>query len=388
MKQIQQIKLFISCPNDIKDEIDSIRFIVEEINKTVGEQNSYTIDCLNWTIDTYTQVGEDPQAVINDQVEGEYDILVGLLWQKIGTPTKRDKSGTIEEINRAIADPIKEKLIYFKTTSPENLNQIDLDELGKINIFKKDLSGKGVLYKEFNSIKEFESLFRINVMNLISDKLLFKSDPKAMVTTHKLTTEKYQPISDLIREVEIKSENIEVDLNVFEFVEKLLSSLEIVGSSMQSMTNTTNHLTAKLDERTDEINKYLAIKDDRLRMAKGKIVVNLLADELDEYNNRTNNELKTFSENFQSIGPTYSKIMQFATTHDLPNTAILRTSVVEFRDSIERLTENTANVLRHVLKWPVLTPKFGKSKRETELALKNITKELLEGLKLLDEAIQ
>lgn len=385
MKQIQQIKLFISCPSDIKDEIDSIRFIVEEINKTVGKQNDYTIDCLNWKFDTYTDIGDDPQAVINNQIDDEYDILVGLLWQRVGVPTLRDKSGTIEEINRAISNSLKEKLIYFKTTPPENLNQINLEQLSKINSFKMDLSNRGVLYKEFNSIKEFESLFRINLMNLISDKLLHSVKLEAPIVKQ---AGKYQPISDLIKEVEVREDVDDIDLDIFETSEKLLSSLEILASSLSSMTSTTNHLTEKLEERTIELNRYLGIKDDRLRMTKGKIVVNFFADELDEFNSRTNNELQTFSENFLPIGATYSKIMQFATNYDIPDIDNLKTNVNQFRDAIESLTHNTAEVLRMILKWPALTSRFNKSKRETEIVLKNLTKELLEGLKLLDEAIQ
>ena len=69
MKQIQQIKLFISCPGDIKDELDSIRLIIEEINKTSGRQNGYMIECLNWNVDTYSQIGDDPQEVINNQLD-------------------------------------------------------------------------------------------------------------------------------------------------------------------------------------------------------------------------------------------------------------------------------------------------------------------------------
>lgn len=178
MRRINQIKIFISYPGDIEDELNSIEQIVHEINKTTGEQNKFNLELLNWKSDTYTQIGEDVQDVINKQIDPQYDILIGLLWQKVGTPTKRDKSGTIEEINRAISNNDVEQLIYFKTTPPENLDQIDIDQLLKIRQFKNDLTTKGVLYKEFNSIKKFESIFRINLTNLIIDKIITSKESK------------------------------------------------------------------------------------------------------------------------------------------------------------------------------------------------------------------
>lgn len=388
MKQVHQLRLFISCPSDIKTELDSIRFISEEINKTAGEQNGYVIECLNWKLDTYTQIGIDAQDVINRQVEAKYDILIGLLWQRIGSPTKRDKSGTIEEINRAIANNNTEKLIYFKTTPPDNLNLINLKELKKIKDFKTNLSSRGVLYKEFNSISEFEQLFRINLTNLIRDKILAKNVLVAPTQETKFVERKYQDISDLINEVELRSDDTSIGLDVFELSESMLSALNIVTSCLESMTETVNYLTDKLNERTAEINKYLGIKDERLRLAKGKIVVDLLAGELDEFNSRINSQLETFSNNLHLIGPSYTKIMQFASVYNINDTSVLNNSITQFRNSIELAITNTAKVLRVFLQWPVLTARFNKSKRETELTLKNITKEMLEGLKLLDEAIQ
>lgn len=45
---MKQIKLFVSCPGDIIDELDSIRLVIDDINKTIGEQNSYDLKLLNW----------------------------------------------------------------------------------------------------------------------------------------------------------------------------------------------------------------------------------------------------------------------------------------------------------------------------------------------------
>ena len=67
-------------------------------------------------------------------IDSEYDILVGIFWKRIGTPTKREKSRTVEEIYTAI-DNVKKRYLLFKTTPLENLNLIDLEQLDKINLF-------------------------------------------------------------------------------------------------------------------------------------------------------------------------------------------------------------------------------------------------------------
>ena len=41
---------------------------------------------------------DNPQEVINEQVVSKSDILLGVFWSKLGTPTNTHSSGTIEEI--------------------------------------------------------------------------------------------------------------------------------------------------------------------------------------------------------------------------------------------------------------------------------------------------
>ncbi|MBS1660276.1 MAG: hypothetical protein JST68_04415 [Bacteroidetes bacterium] len=387
MKIVNQIKIFISCTSEIKEETDSIKLIIDEINKTSGKHSGYVIESLNWNLDTYTQIGEDAQEVINNQIDAQYDILVALLWQRIGTPTRRDKSGTIEEINNAITNK-KEILLYFKTTPPENLNLIDLDQLNKINLFKKELQEKGVLYKEFNKIEAFESLFRINILNLINDRLLSEKLALNELTPQTTQFDKYRSISSLIEEVESNSEKPIDNLDFFALIEEMLSYLASVTTSTNSMTGIYNELTAKLNLKTTELERFVQIKDNKLRIDKIRIVVDLLASELDEFNSRMNKELQSFSENFILIGPTYSKINSFVSAYeDIDEIIAMRKSVLNFKFSIEGAVENSAGVLKVIMGWPPMTPRFNKSKRSTEITIKDITKEMLAGLKLLNEAI-
>lgn len=382
MKQVHQIKIFISCPGGNTNEIDSIRLIVDEINKTSGKDNGYTLECLSWSMDTYTQVRTDAQEVINEQIDPEYDILVGILWHRAGTPTKRDKSGTIEEINRAISNKIKELLIYFNTATPDSLDSIDGTQLNIIKEFKRDLSQRGVLYKEYSGIRHFESQFRVHLTSLIRDRLLPQSNSSLKITTNK---NKYSEVSGLLQKVE---NNADPDIDIFELTEELTSVLGIVTTSLDTITINLEVLTGRLNNRSKELNTLAAIKDNRLRLSKAKVVISLLAGELDDFSSKINIELPRFSEHFTSIAHLYAKVFLYLSKSEEFDVADLRNSVLHFRDSMQGAMENGAKFLEEITKWPPANSVFNKSKRTIELAVKDLVKEMLEGLKLLDEVIE
>jgi hypothetical protein len=264
---------------------------------------------------------------------------------------------------------------------------IDLSQLSKINEFKRELSEKGVLYKEFNSISNFESLFRINITNLISDKLLSLADLTYLKLEDNLIKDRYLSITNLINEVEQK-DNQSIELDIFELIETLSSNLNTVTSYTESMTVSLNDLSEKMNRRTSELIKLSAIKDNRLRLEKTQIIVNLLAGELTEFNSRINLDLPGFSETFIQIGPLYSQIMQYENHYSESDVAVLKKSIVEYRDVVEKSTHQSASLLKEMGNWPPATSKFNKNKRETEVVLKDITKHMLSGLKLLDEAVK
>ncbi len=387
MKDIKQINLFISCPGDIKDEINSIEVIVKEINKTFGEISNFKIQIVHWNEDTYTDIGEDGQEIINNQID--YDILIGILWMKLGTPTKRDKSGTVEEINRAVKNPKKQQLIYFKTATPNNLNLINTSELNDIMLFKKELSNK-LLYKEFESIEKFETLFRLNLSSLIKDKFIGeqKSDENSTEISLPNKDVKYQNIVSLINEIESSTKGDFEGLDIFEINENGYDCFDKITNNLTTLTGYLNKLTVNLNNGTEEINKANNIKDTRLKLSRAKKVVNLLSNELDEFNDEINSELPNFSKNLKEVGKTTSDIFLTLRSYSEADEYNIESNTIAFRDSMENAMNSTAEMLKEVMKWPPINLKFNTSKRNTEVTLKDLTKELMFGLTLIDEALE
>lgn len=381
MNQIKLIRLFISCPSDIVDEIESIKSIIEETNKLSGKQNSFRLEFINWKQDTFTDVGIDGQDVINRQVEDNYDILVGIIWQKLGTPTLRDISGTVEEINNAIRNINKNQLVYFKTKTPDNLNDINIEELQRIKKYKEDLQKLGVLYKEFSSVDEFEVLFRLNINELITSKYLISQIQKN-TTENKL--DDYSEILSLITDVENKNEEI-YDIDILEFVESTTITIDEVTKSLTAIGDCVNNLTITLNKSTDELNKTNRIKDNRLRLELGGKIATHLSEDINIFNNKIELEIKKLSENLNAGIQLYSKAIVAAEFYSPDSIEELIRVFIVLKSGMKSSVENCAKMLQAVISWPPINSKFNKSKRNTEIVLKDLTKVILDGLILIEE---
>ena len=119
-------------------------------------------------------VNADPQAEINRQIGFGYDIYVGLLGSRFGTPTPRSGSGTEEEFERALATFQRDSrlvrlLFYFKRASQDPFS-VDVEQLGKVNHFREALGPRGVLYHDFQDTNEFVQQLRHHIHSLIVEE--------------------------------------------------------------------------------------------------------------------------------------------------------------------------------------------------------------------------
>jgi hypothetical protein len=88
-------------------------------------------------------MGERPQGIINRQLVEPADLLIGVFWSRLGTPTSEAESGTAEEIGR-FSDAGKPVLLYFSHESvpPDTL---DTDQLDRLREFRNQVSDRALI---------------------------------------------------------------------------------------------------------------------------------------------------------------------------------------------------------------------------------------------------
>src|SRR5438552_9057076 len=98
-ERVTKVRLFVSSPSDVQRERESLPAVIDEINTTIGQRLGFIIELVRWETHCHPAMGR-PQSVINNQI-GKYDIFIGIMWKRFGTPTGEADSGTEEEFNLA-----------------------------------------------------------------------------------------------------------------------------------------------------------------------------------------------------------------------------------------------------------------------------------------------
>lgn len=163
------ITIFISSPNDVKSER---KFIIDEMqswNQRNSEKSGCFLSPRTWEDVVAPDQDEYSQNVINQQIGDSYDVFLGLMWSRFGTPTQAADSGTEEEYDRAIErknSGAHLNLSFFFKTSDVPMNLIDTDQITKVSEFKKKISAAGCFYKEFS-----EDIHLARGLNILFDTI-------------------------------------------------------------------------------------------------------------------------------------------------------------------------------------------------------------------------
>ena len=153
------LQVFVASPSDVMPEREVLESIILELNQIWSKKLNLRLELNRWETNTYSSFGKDPQDVINRQIGNEFDIFIGILWGRVGTPTPRAVSGTLEEFERAYEryknDPNSIEIMFYFKDHPIPPSKIKPEQLQKLQEFKSNLGEKGGLYFPFEDIAKF-----------------------------------------------------------------------------------------------------------------------------------------------------------------------------------------------------------------------------------------
>jgi len=145
-------------------------------------------------------MGDRPQEIINRQLLTDCDLLIATFWTRIGSPTGKSSSGTVEEIEEHLAKG-KPAMIYFSDT-PVRPDSIDESQYQTLKEFKNKCRQQGLI-ESYESIEEFKEKFRRQLAQTINKH--FAAIQEKEIVVGAVINDKRDELSESARELLIET---------------------------------------------------------------------------------------------------------------------------------------------------------------------------------------
>jgi hypothetical protein len=126
-------EILIASPSDVVAERTILAEVIEDWNSANSRTYGISLQALRWELDSVPATGDRVQAILNRQLVEGADILMGVFWARLGTPTGKAVSGTAEEIEH-FRNRQKPVLLYFSEANIPHRH--DAEQLRLLNEYR------------------------------------------------------------------------------------------------------------------------------------------------------------------------------------------------------------------------------------------------------------
>ena len=347
---------FVASPSDVEDERNKLEEVVQELNSTWGRNLSARLELIRWETHSYPGADQDAQAVINQQIGNEYDIFIGIMWGRFGSPTERAASGTEEEFHRVWQrhqDGSDVKIMFYFKDAPIAPSKLDPKQLAKIQSFKSKIGDEGVFHWSFQTLESFEGLLRVHLSRQLQ-AFQTTGDAGAKETLVARTDDAARPSED--------------DVGILDLMEVLDERFRTVAEIITRIGSATDDLATRMNQRTGEITKAIAGAEGGLSHSEAKKLVNTAADDMNRYVTRADAEIPILRETFRDGVRALGKVATLAADFNQGDLSKVKEDR-EIVTSLEILLANALEVIlafRHSIhSFPRMTTMLNKAKRKT-----------------------
>jgi len=155
---VQLFRILLAAPSDVVEEQVLVAGAINDWNVQHGDSAQARVELMTWRTHAHPDSGKRTQALINRQFADRADIVLAIFWRRLGSPTGKAPSGTVEEIERAQRRG-KKVMVYFSQRPSLEEEPFDLRERIRMERFRKRL-GRKTLYGTYASNRDFEIAMR------------------------------------------------------------------------------------------------------------------------------------------------------------------------------------------------------------------------------------
>ena len=242
------LDILLSSPSDVSPERIAVMQTAREWNSLRSKQSGYFLNILTWE-SVAPSLADYPQEVINSQIGDDFDVFLGVMWGRFGTPTASAPSGTIEEFDRALdryrgGGAVRLAMLFKTQDIP--LSNLDGQQYDLVKSFKLRYSQEGGLYREFAT----EDQLRM-ILNHLFEQIVLSPLPSNALA--KLPVRVEMNIQDQTRIPEPD------DAGLFEVNDRIQAIVDVQSKFFTDYTALSQISTAKIGEASNEMDTLVRL---------------------------------------------------------------------------------------------------------------------------------
>jgi hypothetical protein len=383
------LSIFLASPADVSDERLRLAEVVADWNRAWSRNLGLRLDLLRWEDDAYPDIGDDAQAVINQQIPPDWDLFVGIMWSRFGSPTGRSGSGTQEELERALhrhrtAPESISVLFYFKD-APISPSKIDPDQMLQVQAFKKSIRSYGLLTWDFVDTDQFEKLINLHITKHVQEWRRSKEGPATAAASKALTETLQSTQASPPQETETSAAQPDdsgyVDL-LEVFTERSAEMAEIAAR----LTAAQHALTEQNVRGREELDALRA-NPSTLSTKKIRNSIARVADEMLRFTDRVEAEIPLFRSAVDASMNALTRLATLAAELYPEQTSSTKAAAIQLLTTLIFARQSTAEFKDVTAALPRMTKELNAAKRKQVAALIALVAEFENGERLLTEGL-
>lgn len=156
-------RVVLASPSDVRAERDAAGEVVDSVNQMLRDADLPAfLELWRWETDVHPGLhAKGPQGLIDERLRIEDSaVLIGVFWQRFGTPVSDANSGTEHEVRCAIrawkANGAPQVMLYFCSAPCHPASPDEAEQFQSVQAFKQELlSTDKALIWEYQDASEF-----------------------------------------------------------------------------------------------------------------------------------------------------------------------------------------------------------------------------------------
>ncbi len=377
------LKIFVASPGDVPGEREILEEIVRELNLAWSDNLGVRLDLIRWETHVTPGMGVDAQDVINQQIPDDYDLFIGIMWTRFGSPTNNADSGTQEEFElaykRHIESPKSLEIMFYFKDAPVTPSQIDISQLAKVLEFKTQLGKSGAFYHVYGSLEDFRSSVRLHLIRFLQ-RWRAKAEATTSTTSATVPLQENEPVTNR------QPQEVDEEEGLLDLIERAEDALLRNRESVERITEVINVLGDKLGKRTQELERLKVGTPTNVKLAKR--LINNAATDLSEFTERMGIEIDAFSESLSTTMSAFASAAILSLEVNPEEKDGLRgtgEAIASYRETIESSIDNIVNFRDIISAAPKMTTAFNVSRRGAVYLLDKFLVQIDTGMKQISD---